>query len=154
MREKLAMDRLMASRMFCLSFLLSPNPDRSEKAGALNSLFAICSVPRQKTHVDLLEVDEAPLDRRQAVPAQMRPLMVVIPQGLLQDPPAGLGDAGPMNREALLVDHSEEPFDLAVRLRTVRSQPSEKRVGDERYRSVSRRRSPEWVSGKVLSSGT
>lgn len=84
-----------------------------------------CSDPGHELQLGLLRIGLATLDRRQAVQAQMRPLMIVVPQKFLQVPHAGLGRARPMDREALLIQGAKEPFDLSVRLRVMRSRPPE-----------------------------
>src|SRR6266487_2182723 len=50
-----------------------------------------CDVPEHKLQLGLLKIGLATFDRRQAVQAQMRPLMIVVLQKFVQDPHAGLG---------------------------------------------------------------
>ena len=60
------------------------------------------------------------MNRREAAQAEMTPLMVVMPQEMLPDPPAGLGAARPVDRIAFIVDRFDKAFDLSVRRRRVR----------------------------------
>ena len=78
-----------------------------------------CDVSRHLGHLSLCEVSFAPLNRREAAQAEMTPLMVVMPQEMLQDPPAGLGAARPVDRIAFIVDGFDKALDLSVRRRRV-----------------------------------
>jgi len=60
------------------------------------SMVALCGVPRHKSHLGLVEAGLAALRRREAVQTQMRQLMVLIPQKLLQDLQARPGAGGRM----------------------------------------------------------
>src|SRR6266571_578815 len=82
-----------------------------------------CDVPEHKLQLGLLKIGLATFDRRQAVQAQMRPLMIVVLQKFVQDPHAGLGRARPMNRKTFLVQSPKESFDLSVRFWVPRSRP-------------------------------
>src|SRR6266702_2845157 len=84
---------------------------------------AKCDVPEHKLQLGLLKIGLATFDRRQAVQAQMRPLMIVVLQKFVQDPHAGLGRARPMNRKTFLVQSPKESFDLSVRFWVPRSRP-------------------------------
>src|SRR6266496_3456269 len=84
-------------------------------------LVAGCDVPEHKLQLGLLKIGLATFDRRQAVQAQMRPLMIVVLQKFVQDPHAGLGRARPMNRKTFLVQSPKESFDLSVRFWVPRS---------------------------------
>ena len=55
------------------------------------------------------------MNRRKAAQAEMTPLMVVMPQEMLQDPQAGLGAARPVDRVAFIVDGFDKTLDFAVR---------------------------------------
>ncbi len=63
-----------------------------------------------------------PFDRSKALQAKMRPLMIIEPEELLQDPHAGLGGARPTDREALIVDGFDEALDLAIGFGAMRSE--------------------------------
>src|SRR5271170_8385070 len=82
-----------------------------------------CGVPGHKLQLGLLKVGLATLDGRQAVQAQMGPLMIVIPQELVQDPHAGLGRARPIDRETFVVQSAKESLHFSVRLRMPWSRP-------------------------------
>src|SRR6266581_6389250 len=86
-------------------------------------LTATCDVPEHKLQLGLLKIGLATFERRQAVQAQMRPLMIVVLQKFVQDPHAGLGRARPMNRKTFLVQSPKESFDLSVRFWVPRSRP-------------------------------
>jgi hypothetical protein len=86
-----------------------------------------CIVPRQK--LGSLKIGFASMNRRQAVQAQMRPLMVVIPHELRHVTDAQLGAAGFVNEQAFFIQSAKETLYLAVGLRVMRPGQPPRHIG-------------------------